>query len=144
MSLKSTVLYADDDIDDLQLIKEVFSNYSNNVQLITFSDGYEALSFLRTLPKQEAAPCLIILDINMPRMDGKEALKDLRKMERYQEVPVILFTTSSHSKDKEFAADHNAGFITKPIDYDQMDVIASTFIEHCTDEVKKKIRKEIS
>ena len=76
-------------------------------------------------------------------MDGKEALMKIRQIDRYNSVPTILFTTSSQQKDKEFAFKYNAGFLTKPIDYNQMDVVASKFIQHCTDEIKKKISREI-
>lgn len=144
MLSKNVVLYADDDPDDLQFIKEAFSLQSEHVELITVSDGLEAVNYLKNLPENYLTPCLIILDINMPRMDGKEALKTIREIKRYEDVPAILFTTSSQNKDKEFAKTYNAGFLTKPIDYNQLDLIASKFIEHCADEVKKKLVKEFN
>ena len=144
MSAKNIVLYADDDSDDIQLVREAFFNYSQNVELVTASDGLEALSFLKNLSIDDPAPCLIILDINMPRMDGKEALIKIRQMKRFEEIPSILFTTSSQPRDKEFAEKYHAGFLTKPIDITQMDIIAGKFIEHCSDEIKKNIRKEFN
>ena len=143
MSAKNIVLYADDDIDDIQLVREAFFHYSKNVELVTVEDGLEALSFLKNLSIDEPAPCLIILDINMPRMDGKEALMKIRQMKRFEDIPSILFTTSSQPRDKEFAEKYKAGFLTKPIDFTQMDFIAATFIEHCSDEIKKNIRREL-
>lgn len=142
MSPKNIVLYADDDIDDLQFIKEAFCHHSDSVELVTVADGLEAVVYLKNIPVNQQTPCLIILDINMPRMDGKEALKTIREMKRFEEVPAILFTTSSQHKDKEFAQNYNAGFLTKPIDYNQLDLIAGQFIEHCTNEIKKKLMKE--
>jgi CheY-like chemotaxis protein len=144
MSVKNIVLYADDDTDDIQLVTEAFLNYSQNVELITVDDGLEALSYLKNLSTDDPAPCLIILDINMPRMDGKEALIKIRQMQRFEDVPSILFTTSSQPRDKDFAEKYNAGFLTKPIDFTQMDIIAAKFIEHCASEVKKDIRKELN
>jgi CheY-like chemotaxis protein len=125
------------------LVKEAFSSYTNNVDLVTLNNGIEALSYLKQLIKKDTIPCLIILDINMPKMDGKETLVKLRELNELKTVPVILFTTSSQSVDKKFAQTHNAGFITKPIDFKQMDRIASEFIDHCSDEVQRKIRKYI-
>ncbi|MCW3112668.1 MAG: response regulator [Segetibacter sp.] len=142
MSAKNVVLYADDDPDDIQLVREAFYNYSQNVELVTVADGLEALSFLKNLSSEDPAPCLIILDINMPRMDGKEALMKVRQMKRFEEVPSILFTTSSQQRDKDFAEKYNAGFLTKPIDYTQIDVIASKFIEHCSDRIKKNVPEQ--
>lgn len=143
MSAKNVVLYADDDFDDIQLVQDAFNNYSQNVELVTVDDGLEALSYLKNLSINDAAPCLIILDINMPRMDGKEALVKIRQMDRFQNIPAILFTTSSQPQDREFAKKYNAGFITKPIDVTQMDIIAGKFIEHCSDEIQKEIRKTL-
>ena len=144
MSAKNIVLYADDDTDDIQLVREAFFSYSQNVELVTASDGLEALSFLKNLSIGDPAPCLIILDINMPRMDGKEALIKIRQMKQFDDIPAILFTTSSQPRDKEFAEKYKAGFVTKPIDITQMDIIAGQFIEHCSDEIKKNIRKEVN
>ena len=79
----------------------------------------------------------------MPVINGKEALLRLREMEHFQEVPVVLFTTSSQSIDKNFAQRYNAGFITKPIDVKQMEFIADQFIDHCNDDIKNKIRRSM-
>lgn len=140
MSSPTIVLYADDDNDDLQLLRDAFSQYSD-VELVTLTDGRQALSYLENLPEEGAEPCLVILDVNMPRINGKEALVRLRQLERYKEVPVILFTTSTNPADVDFAAKYAAGFITKPININQLETIADTFIEFCADEVKKKIRR---
>lgn len=141
MSNKAMVLYADDDHDDLQLLRDAFSQYSTDVNLVTVTDGRQALSYLENLPEGATEPCLIILDINMPRINGKEALVRLRQLERFKDVPVILFTTSTYPIDKEFAQKYGAGFITKPIDVTQLEKIADTFIEYCTDQIKRKIRR---
>jgi CheY-like chemotaxis protein len=137
---KNIVLYADDDPDDLELVRDAFSQYSNNVDVVTVTTGSQALSYLNNLSKYEPAPCLIILDINMPVLNGKDVLVKLRQTERFQTVPVVLFSTSSQPRDRTFALQHQAGFIIKPIDVKQMEFIAGQFIDHCTEEVRKKIR----
>jgi CheY-like chemotaxis protein len=140
---KNVVLYADDDPDDLTLVKEAFEQYANNVEVVTASDGGQALSYLKKIAGSEQFPCLIILDVNMPVVDGKEVLVKLRNLDHYQDVPVVLFTTSSSQIDKNFAARYNAGFITKPLNMKQMEFITDQFIEHCSDEIKKKISKKL-
>lgn len=140
---KNIVLYADDDIDDLELVQEAFSIYARDVEVVTARDGKEALGFLQKLSPLDPKPCLIILDINMPILDGKEALITIREMEELEDVPVVLFTTSSMPVDKNFAKQYKAGFITKPLDIKQMEIITEQFIDHCTDEIKKKIRRQI-
>ena len=139
---KSLVLYADDDIDDIELISDAFSKYARNVELLTFEDGAELLSYLQHIDSFQPAPCLIILDINMPRMDGKQTLKRLRNMNGYAEIPTVLFSTSTMPSDAAFARNHNAGFVTKPLLFEQVHHIIDQIIEHCTDEVKKMIRNE--
>ncbi len=120
-----------------------FNRYSANVEVVTVKDGNEALSYLKNLSQFDPSPCLVILDINMPRMNGKEALVKLRQMERFESVPVMLFTTSSMPMDMDFATRYKAGFLTKPIDIRQMDLVTDLFIDHCTEEIRKNIRKSI-
>jgi CheY-like chemotaxis protein len=141
---KHIVLYADDDPDDLMLVKEAFTRYSDNVEVVTVCDGKEALCYLESLNPLDSAPCLIILDINMPRLNGKEALKSIRKLTRFEAIPIVLFTTSSFHADREFANNYKAGFITKPLDVRQLEIIADQFVDHCTDEIKKSLKKKIN
>jgi CheY-like chemotaxis protein len=138
---RSIVVYADDDPDDIELVEEAFRQFANNVELHTFQNGSQALSYLKNLQDDEPMPCLIILDINMPMLNGKETLVRLRQLDKYEGVPVVLFTTSSMPLDKTFAQRYSAGFVTKPLGFEQMELIAKQFINHCTEETKKKIRR---
>lgn len=140
LNQNNIILYAEDDEDDQQLVEEAFSRYGSNVKIVLLNNGVETLNYLNNLSSIDSSPCLIILDINMPRMNGKEALKKIRETKRFAEVPVILFTTSSQNFDRDFAIQYNAGFITKPIDAEQMKQIADTFIKKCTSEVQKNIQ----
>lgn len=135
------VLYADDDIDDIKFVEEAFSETTENIELIIAYNGLDLIRYLEGLNQLDPNPCLIILDVNMPLMNGKEALSKIRQMDRYLNIPVVLFTTSSTDFDKNFAQKYNAGFITKPLNNKQMKNITDRFIEHCTDEVQKHIRK---
>lgn len=138
---KHIVVYADDDQDDIELVEEAFRHYTQNVEVITFSNGSEVLSYLKQLSLGDALPCLIILDINMPVVNGKEALVRLRQMEGFDAVPVVLFTTSSMPVDKSFAERYHAGFVTKPLGFEQMEIITKQFIDHCSEETQRKIRR---
>lgn len=138
---KSLVLYADDDPDDVELVQESFSRYSDHIQLTCFSDGQELLHYIKSIDSSDPMPCLIILDINMPKVDGKETLMHLKKTNGFSSIPIVLFTTSSLPTDVEFAKRHGAGCITKPLDHRQMSVIIDQFIDHCTDDVKRRIKR---
>lgn len=139
---KSLVLYADDDPEDIELVSEAFLSYAQNVELLTFPDGIELLNFIETINPFHASPCLFILDINMPRLNGKETLRRLRRIEGFAEVPAVLFSTSSLPADASFAKNFNAGFVTKPLHTNQVHMIIDEIIDHCSDEVKKNIRRK--
>jgi CheY-like chemotaxis protein len=139
---KNIVFYADNDTDDLELVQEAFGRYTNNVEVVTARDGVQALSYLQALDEYTSAPCLIILDINMPLLNGKDVLRKIKDIRALASVPAVLFTTLSSPLDKEFAKKYNAAFITKPLDVSQMEIITELFIDHCIDEVKRKISKQ--
>jgi CheY-like chemotaxis protein len=142
-TLKNIVFYADDDVDDLELVQDAFNRYTNNVEVVTAKDGVQALSYLKSLNDHTPTPCLIILDINMPVLNGRDVLKKIKEMPPLASVPVVLFSTSSSTMDKEFAKKYEAGFITKPLDVSQMEMITELFVEHCRDEIKRTIRKRL-
>ena len=140
---KNIVLYADDDQDDLELLQESFAKYSNHVEVVTFTDGVTALSYLQRLVNSDVKPCLIILDINMPLLSGKDVLVRLKELDHLDSVPVVLFSTSSQPQDKLFAERHGAGFLTKPLETKQMEMITDQFIDHCAEDIRRNIRKQI-
>jgi len=143
MEQKSIVLYADDDPEDRELVADAFQPHEDHVEVITFPDGMTLLSYVRNLGPLDPAPCLIILDINMPMLNGRETLQQLRQIERFASIPIVLFTTSSMPQDRDFAHRYKAGFITKPIEIVQLERITDEFISHCNDEIQKKIRRKI-
>lgn len=138
---KSLVLYADDDPDDLELIRDAFSEFAHTIELVSFENGVELLDYIEQLQPFQPAPCLFILDINMPRLDGKETLARIRNMDAYADVPAVLFTTSTLPSDAAFARRLNAGFVTKPLHVRQIHKIVDQIIDHCTDDIKNKINR---
>ena len=140
---KNIVFYADDDTDDLELVRDAFDKFTNNVEVVTAKDGVQALAYLQSLNDFTLAPCLIILDVNMPLLNGRDVLKKIKEMPPISSVPVVLFSTSSSTLDKEFAKKYNAGFVTKPLDISQMEMITELFIDHCSDEIKRSVRRNL-
>jgi len=140
---KNIVFYADDDTDDLELVKDAFDKFTNNVEVVTAKDGVQALAYLQSLNDFTLTPCLIILDVNMPILSGRDVLRKIKEIPSISSVPVVLFSTSSSALDKEFAKKYNAGFVTKPLDISQMKMITELFIDHCSDEIKRNIRRHL-
>ncbi len=133
---KRIVLYADDDPDDRDFVREAFAEHTSDIELVTFPDGIELFKFICHTQKNTESPCLIILDVNMPMLSGKETLRMLRGRKGYEDTPVILFTTSISPHDASFAERYGAGFISKPLTEKQMDLIVERFLDHCNEGVK--------
>jgi len=116
------ILLAEDNPGDARLTVEGFKDAKvrNNISIV--EDGKEALAFLRQEGRYANAvfPDLILLDLNMPKMDGREVLAEIKADERLRQIPVLVFTVSSAEKDILEAYDlHANAFITKPIDLDE-------------------------
>jgi len=91
--MKRRILYVDDDHDDFQLLEKAFYDVDANIELISVANGYDTIKFLQN-SDEENFPSLILLDINMPVMDGKETARLLQLDDKFKEIPVIFFSTS--------------------------------------------------
>ncbi|MBK9731779.1 MAG: response regulator [Chitinophagaceae bacterium] len=91
------IFLADDDEDDRVLFKEAIESIHPNFQLTTFMSGQDLINFLSHF--ENPPPDLIFLDINMPCKNGKVCLKEIRSIHKFEQVPIIMFTTSSNEKD---------------------------------------------
>ena len=135
---KHTIVYAEDDWDDVQFVRDCFKKYSEKIELVHAPNGSEALSALDDLQQQGMTPCLIILDINMPLMDGRQALVKIKETHYLKKVPVVIFTTSNSFMDKEFATKWGADFITKPLRYAEVEGLAEEFVRRCDVEMNER------
>ncbi|WP_043517536.1 response regulator [Halomonas sp. BC04] len=116
------VLLVEDEPADVHLTKMAFKEGRLLVDVYDVPDGVEALAFLRQEGQyqQVPRPDLILLDLNMPRMDGKSFLKRFKALEELRRIPVVILTTSEAESDIIDSYDLGAaGFIVKPVDIDQ-------------------------
>ena len=90
------------------------------------------MQFLKEAKITGNLPCLVILDINMPLMDGKETLKEIKKDEILEILPVVFFTTSSNPRDRSFSTEHGVEFVTKPANYDSIVETIKDILSRCT------------
>jgi len=114
-SSKSVLLVEDDSIDAMT-VRRAFKDLNLVNKLSHRVNGEEALAYLED-PSEEA-PCVILLDLNMPRMNGIEFLKVIKANEHLKRIPVIVLTTSNEERDVvESFRLSVAGYIVKPVDY---------------------------
>ena len=116
------VLLVEDDPGDVLLIREAFEDNKVHNRLHVVPDGVEALTFLRQEGEHADAPRpdLVLLDLNLPRKDGREVLAEVKTDERLQQIPVVVLTTSKLEEDvlRSYKLHANA-YVTKPVDFDR-------------------------
>lgn len=126
---KAIILYAEDDHDDFESVKEALEQLSPNYQLIQAKNGTEVLSYFE---KEDCTvPCLVVLDLNMPVMNGNETLVWLKDKPQYRKIPVMIFTTSSREEDVKLCQKHGCTFFRKPTLYRDLLHVVQTMIYMC-------------
>ncbi len=128
---RNTILWADDDADDLMLMKEILLKNDRNFEIVEVRNGREALDYLEQAKQTSSLPSLIILDINMPILDGKETLSILKKTEVLKDIPVVVFTTSNSELDKLFCKKFQVEMITKPPNYKSLEKAVLRLLNFC-------------
>jgi len=117
---------ADDDPDDRYIIGHALSALSTVVKLRVVEDGEDLMNYLRGLGKYADRPLpprpeLILLDLNMPRKDGRQALADIKADPELKKIPVAIWTTSKESADRKLCKEAGADFfVTKPESYSEL------------------------
>ena len=127
------IYYAEDDADDLYLFEQAFAHLPD-VSIKHFANGAQLLESLHSIgPEQQ--PCLVVLDLNMPVLDGRETLMKLRTTPQLTQLPVLLFTTSNSIIDQRFAQHWGVDLITKPVLFEDMESLASGMLARCQKKV---------
>lgn len=125
-NLSMTILSAEDDTDDRLLVQEAFQESGLKNHLFFVQDGVTLMQYLRrqgsfAKPADAPRPDLILLDLNMPRKDGRETLKEIKADPDLRSIPVVVLTVSSAEEDVLCTYELGcAGFITKPTSFEGM------------------------
>ncbi len=131
MKIQHTIVLIDDDRDDLLLLHEVIKSLNGEYAVIEAENGEVGLLLINKLEQAGEAPCLIVLDLNMPRMDGRETFVELRKNHHLRNTPILIFSTSSHTKDREFFEDKQSAYLVKPVRFHELLTAAQRMINLC-------------
>jgi len=138
-SLPIEVLLVEDDAGDVLMTQEAFEEHKVRNKLSVVRDGEEALSYLRREGEYADAPRpdLILLDLNLPRVDGREVLQVIKNDEDLRRIPVVVLTTSQADEDilRSYSLHANA-YVTKPVDFERFIAVVRQIDEFFVSVVK--------
>ncbi|KYP15236.1 response regulator [Flavihumibacter sp. CACIAM 22H1] len=123
---KIYILVAEDDADDRFLLETAFAENGYEGKLQFVENGVELLDYLRNLKSQEAGadshlPGFILLDLNMPKKDGREVLKELKEDPRFKKIPVVVFTTTKNENEINRCYELGANtYVVKPVGFENL------------------------
>ncbi len=129
MELNKTFFIADDDSDDREIFIEALKGIDELCNCVTASDGQEALYKLTNWMLQ--LPDFIFLDLNMPRVNGRQCLIEIKKNNKLSQIPVIIYSTSAQKKDIDETIKLGAAFfLQKPNRFDELSRALANIISH--------------
>lgn len=122
-------LHVDDDEDDLVVFKEAFANAEPGIELQQVQGIRDPGQFIQLVKQKD--PCLIILDLNMPGIGGKELLPLLKNDPVTHKIPIVAFTTSALPSDRDYCACFGVQCLTKPLYFEQMVDSIKKMLAYC-------------
>ena len=125
------ILCIDDDEDDLEMLATSFNQHVPEFEIITCNSGESGLEKLVSLKNHNIVPNLIVLDINMPRMDGRETLHQIRAVREWASIPVVIFSTSSSPIDQTYFKERGVAYLIKPVDMDKFQEAVQHLLSYC-------------
>jgi CheY-like chemotaxis protein len=132
MDQEKVILYVDDDADDREFLSHAIKEVSPETRVVLAENGVKALSYLNeTTGQKDKLPCLIVLDLNMPFLDGRETYERIRVNPELQQIPTIVFTSSLNPNDKALFNSFGIELISKPDNLGYLSKIATHMVAKC-------------
>jgi CheY-like chemotaxis protein len=128
---KHFVLCIDDDEDDRYFLQHAINQIDPSIEVKEADCGEKGLQFLHQLKQEGVLPCLIILDINMPGLNGHETYDLLQKDKDLSSIPLVVFTTSNYKGDTAHWKKKGVKMYTKPMSHHQLVNHVQEIIRHC-------------
>ena len=130
--MNRTVLLVEDSPGDVRLMQEAFRDADPTIDLRIAVDGVDAMAFLRREGDHAEAPRpdLILLDLNLPKMDGRQVLAEIKRDDDLKTIPTVILTTSASQEDIEAVYQLRANcYFTKPVEYDAFEGLLKSIIK---------------
>ena len=120
------ILLVEDDSDDIELLQEALKNHAIDFEMEVIKDGKSALDHFRT---KKLAPDIIILDLNLPKVHGRELIIEIKKGLIFKNIPLLVLTTSSAKEDMEYSYKHGADkYLIKPTTMEKISETVRTIV----------------
>jgi CheY-like chemotaxis protein len=115
------LLLAEDNLPDALIVREVIRTERLPLEMHVAADGAQAIEFIERSEREPDAPCphFLLLDLNLPKVDGFEVLRRLRASKKCKSIPVLIFSSSDSAADRSRAAELGAGYFRKPPSYEE-------------------------
>ncbi len=131
MTKQKLIVCLDDDPDDRDLLMSAIKDVDSSYKVINGDNGIKGMYILEQLKQIGQIPCLIILDLNMPLMDGEQTLAEIKKDADLNDIPVVVFTTSAMEKNNAYFAKQNVPVVIKPIKYGSIVEQVRELLSYC-------------
>lgn len=126
------ILLVDDDAEDRFIVEEALQTVDPGIMILFAENGLDGLQVLNRQYSNGKTPCVIVLDVNMPKMNGPEMLGRLKNDRRFNDIPVVIYSTSINPFEKERCLRLGAhSYITKPVTYKESIEVAKVFLGLC-------------
>jgi CheY-like chemotaxis protein len=125
------ILFVDDDPDDLEYYGDAIRKQSPSINIDEMYDGVKALEYLQTAKAEGRLPCLIVMDFNMPLLNGRETFEQIKKDEVLARIPIVIFSTATSHIDETYFNEMGIEYFRKPSNGKEMELIAQRLLKYC-------------
>lgn len=131
MSEQKIIVCIDDDPDDRELLTNAIKDVDSSFKVINGDNGIKGMYILEQLKQIGQKPCLVILDLNMPLMDGEQTVAEIKKDADLHNVPLVVFTTSAMEKKNSYFERNNVPVVIKPVKYGSIVEQVRELLSYC-------------
>lgn len=131
MNTKNTILIVEDDEDDREILSEAVKCVNETASIAFAENGLLALDYLSRTKESAQLPCLIVLDLNMPYLDGRQTCRQIKNERSLDGIPIIVFSSSHNPNDKALFESQGVEFISKPEDFSSLQSIVKHMLDVC-------------